>query len=216
MEEGPKRLTKSELVLVVRSLLSLNTPESTRDADIEKVYLHYQGQIGWHLSRLVGQEAMEDLYNDTFASVITDLPTLMNVPQRLPTLEQFQAWLYKIATNKAIDYLRRVKKITFVSTPSNEPNTVEEYKLHERLSYSGQEEQICERMCIEQALNLMSEKYRICLVLQDLLGLSQREIATKLGCSEKNVSVNVSRARQQFSKIFMELQSTHRKEESLS
>ena len=58
---------------------------------------------------------------------------------------------------------------------------------------------------MRQALAQVSLRYRICLVLQLVADLSQREIAASLNLSEKSVSIYVSRGREQFRLAYQHL-----------
>ena len=94
-----------------------------------------------------------------------------------------------------------------MSLPENEPNEPKEYELytHPRLSEAGHEEKVCDQLLIEAALAMMSAQYRECVLLQDDWGLTQREIASKLGISASTVSSNVSRGYKQLREIYTKL-----------
>ncbi len=69
------------------------------------------------------------------------------------------------------------------------------YRLRQRMRQGG-----------KQALAEVSPQYRACLLLQDVAGFKQREIATLLNMKEKNVSVYVRRGCEQFSAAYQWLE----------
>ncbi len=161
------------------------------------LYDYYKASVGKHLYYFVNdREVANDLYQDTFIAVIKQFKK--NVP-----IPDFQRWLYRVASNLAVDYLRRKKLLEFVPLPENETDDPEEYMLSGLLSEEGHEDRTCEADSIRQALAQMSPQYRICVLLQELGGYSQNEIANMLGITEKAVGSNVSRGRQQLRAAYL-------------
>lgn len=98
-----------DLVLVRRSL------DGRRDAFEELVRRHQRGVVN-HLYRLVGRrDAAMDLAQEVFLKVYQALGTFD------PTF-RFTTWLYRIASNSAIDHLRRKK----IATCPLEPDPAED------------------------------------------------------------------------------------------
>lgn len=97
----------------------------------------------------------------------------------------------------ALDYLRHVKRLEFLPLPEQEDGGLSGYPSSEPLTETGFEERVCELICIQQALTEMSPQYRVCVLLQDLWGYTQQEIAASLGIRESAVSANVSRGHKQ-------------------
>ena len=63
----------------------------------------YQSAIVRYLYRMTGDyEAAKDLAQDTFVSVYKNIP-------KTDTGLSFKAWLYRIATNNALQHIRRKK-----------------------------------------------------------------------------------------------------------
>jgi RNA polymerase sigma-70 factor, ECF subfamily len=135
----------------------------------------------------------EELYQETFILAWKKLQERKPIPN-------FEAWLYFVARNLAINHLRRTKKIQFF--PFSKEDASEEFIASNLFAEAGHEEHICEMECLKQALSQMSPQYRTCFLLQYLWGYSQREIATVLEITEKTVSANVSRGREQFRTIY--------------
>src|SRR5690348_14438284 len=70
----------------------------------EVLYEYYKKPLGRRIMYLVeDKEVAYDLYQDTFERMWVKLP------EQGP-IANFKAWLYAIATNLAIDYLRHTKR----------------------------------------------------------------------------------------------------------
>ncbi len=73
---------------------------NTRE-DFDKLYEDYRGKVYRVILRLVRNPLdAEDLTQETFLKVESNLPHVKR-PESVPT------WLYRVATNTALDYLRR-------------------------------------------------------------------------------------------------------------
>lgn len=109
----------------------------------------------------------------------------------------FYTWLYRIAINSAIDFLRRRKsrptdslddeKFTEIGfEPASKDMRTDPLRvatLHEQTR------------TLREAIGRLSEKLRSVLVLHDIEGLSQEEVAEILGVPVGTVKSRVSRAR---------------------
>src|SRR5581483_6847706 len=87
-------------------------PAHQNETAIEKMYTAHQQALLAHLTRLLGDRmAAEDLCQETFLKVLRSWSNQAEIANA-------GAWLYRIATNTAYDYLRRRKRIQF--TPLSE------------------------------------------------------------------------------------------------
>ncbi len=174
--------------------------EQARTGDqlaFDRLFQHYNARICMYLAHMVGdEEEGRDLAQETFLKAWQGLASIQNEAR-------FDTWLYRIATNTAIDHLRRRKsRWSHWKTNENDDTPV-------CMSISGPEEQIAEVEHIQQALAQVSLKYRTCLLLQLVADFTQREIATSLKISEKSVSVYVSRGSEQFRLAYQRLARTN-------
>ncbi len=178
------------------SLAEMVRRAQARDhAAFENLYEHFKTSIWHRLTFLVGErDVVNDLFQETFLRAWNGLPATR------PDL-QFGPWLKRIAANTAIDYLRHDAKIEVFPFMDLDQ---EEYEL--MLPHvAGPEAGVSERECIEQALAAMLPRYRVCVLLQDQWGFSQREIAQLLSITEKCVSSYISRGRVQLRQIYERL-----------
>lgn len=164
-------------------------------AAFENLYQRFKTPVWRRLTFLVGEkEVVNDLFQETFLRAWNGLPGTNSDLQ-------FGSWLKRIAANIAIDYLRHSAKIEFF--PLTDADREESQSL--LLQVAGPEASVSERECIEQALEAMIPRYRICMLLQDQWSFSQREIAQLLSITEKSVSSYISRGRVQLRQVYEHL-----------
>ena len=76
--------------------------------DFQNVYQEFQPRIHRFLCRLVGPEEADDLTQDVFLKVSQALPTFRGE-------STLSTWVYRIATNSALDKLRSSARVSEVS-----------------------------------------------------------------------------------------------------
>lgn len=156
------------------------------EAAFNALFQHYNARICTYLARMVGNdEEGRDLAQETFLKAWRALPGVKDETH-------FDTWLYRIATNIAIDYLRFWKFRRTHGTTNEENETVA------AMSTAGPEQRVAEAEQVRLALAQVKSKYRACLLLQIDMGFTQREIGELLHISEKSVSIYVSRGCEQF------------------
>lgn len=161
-------------------------------AAFEKLYQAFKTPIWRCLVSLVGErEVVNDLFQETFLRAWNGLPGTSGDLQ-------FGPWLKRIAANAAIDYLRHNAIIEFFPLTDADQDEVELFLPQ----VAGPEASVSERECLKQALAALLPRYRICVLLQDQWGFSQREIAQLLSITEKCVSSYSSRGRAQLRQIY--------------
>src|SRR5947208_5278520 len=139
-------------------------------------------------------EEGRDLAQETFIKVWRALP-------RMNDHSHFDTWLYRIATNTAIDHLRSRK----FRLPLWKSSTGQE--AFGPVITEGPEEQVEEAELVKLALAQLSPQYRACLLLQHVAGFTQREIAGALNLSEKSISIYIHRGCEQFRQAYKRLAS---------
>jgi RNA polymerase sigma-70 factor (ECF subfamily) len=99
-------------------------------------------------------------------------------------------WLSRIATNTALDFLRRHSRVTFCEVeeaPESPAESPEEILLrHEHRDY------------LQEGLRSLTARERAALVLRDLEGLPAEEVARRLNCSKATVRSHIANARIKF------------------
>ncbi len=153
---------------------------------VEQLYELYQRPLLAYLKRLVSdQEAAEDLCQETF------IKALRNWTQH-DTAANVVAWLYRIATNRAYDYLRRRRRLRFT-------RLIEVEAFPSRAG--APDARLAEGEPVRAALAQMPPQYRVPLLLINQ-GHSTEEIAAALGCSSVAVKMRLFRARERFRQVY--------------
>lgn len=154
------------------------------------IYERHRTQIYNYLYRLSGSsELADDLTHDTFLSAFESLPKLRPDSNIVP-------WLYRIASNRFRDHLRRKKVINWLRW-SDSP------RAEGKMACSGGEELLPEREAVRSALATMKSEYAVCLVLRLAEGFSSDETAQILRISPEAVRMRLSRARQMFKVAYL-------------
>jgi RNA polymerase sigma-70 factor (ECF subfamily) len=99
-------------------------------------------------------------------------------------------WLSRIATNTAIDFLRRTGRAQFSELDPAEESCLESPE--ERLLRSEHREYL------EDGLRLLTPRERAALLLRDVEGLAADEVAKRLDCSKATVRSHIANARTKF------------------
>ncbi len=121
------------------------------------------------LAMLRSREEAEEVAADTFVRVF-------QFAQDLRGTGTFEAWLLRIARNQCLDRLRRPGLLTLPLEAAGEGPG---------LPAGGEDaDRAALRFSVEQALERLSEDYRVVLHLRDVEGLSAREVADVLGRTE--------------------------------
>jgi RNA polymerase sigma-70 factor (ECF subfamily) len=153
------------------------------------VYEQHKSQIYSYLYRLSGsRELADDLTHDTFLRAYESLPKLRPDSSIAP-------WLYRIASNRFRDFLRRKKVISWMPWGDTQRDEA-------HLACRGGEETLPEREAVRAALDRMKPDYSMCLVLRLAEGFSSEETARILGITPEAVRMRLSRARQMFKSAY--------------
>lgn len=159
------------------------------------------------------QDAITELYELTYSSVyktvksmIADEDTVLDIVQdsfikgfqsldQLDSPENFRAWMKRIATNKAKDYLKKKKPILFTDM-ANEDGEEIDFR-DDCLDHCPEE--VLDRKettrLMNEILATLSEDQRLVIGMFYYEEMSVREIAETLGCSENTVKSRLNYGR---------------------
>jgi RNA polymerase sigma-70 factor (ECF subfamily) len=158
---------------------------------IEALYRAQYSSLLDYLIRLVSDRAAaEDLCHETF------LKAFRSWDQQAEVINA-NAWLRRIATNTAYDYLRRRRRIHF--TPLDDA-------IQPPSGAHSMESRLHEQEPVRRVLALLSPQARR-LLLCASAGHSTGELAAALECSNAAVRLRLFRARQQFRRAYRTLDS---------
>ena len=164
-----------------------------------KVHEDFRDRILRYLTRMVGENDAEDLTQEVFAKVSQALKAFRGE-------SQLSTWVYQIATNVALDKLRR-------PSPRREngqglPVEAIAESEADKDTWTGEEKASTEQRLIRQEMNgcireiiaTLPENYRTVIVLSEMEGLRDGEIADILGLSLQAAKVRLHRARARLKK----------------
>ena len=171
-----------------------------RDLEFERLYAEFQPKIFRYLIRLIGVKDAEDLTQEVFAKISHALPTFKHEAQ-------LSTWVYKIATHAAID---RTRSSSFKQEAAQECSLAEA-DLAAMAGQKGRPGQVPKTVeddvivaemndCIRQYVAALPENYRAVVILSELEGMKDSEIAAVLELSLNTVKIRLHRAREKLKK----------------
>ncbi len=179
MSKKREKQTDSDLVREVKQ----GDPAAMEE--IVKRYSNKVYNLAYHLTR--DAHAAEEIMQDVFLTVIAKIGTLT-------TEAYFSTWLYRVTTNAAYGYLRKEKKFS-------EQTPVEDIDQEQFLEYDWtnlpddvllSEES---KEVLRRSIDSLPEAMRTVVVLKDVEGLKNEEIAETLGISVPAVKSRLHRGR---------------------
>ena len=165
---------------------------NTGELDFEKVYDDYQPKILRYLSRLTDDSEAEDLTQEVFVKVSRALETFRGE-------SQLSTWLYRIATNVAIDRTRTVAHRQDAQTGSLDDSS----ETLDREVWTGEGTPSLEQIllqkeryrCFAGFVKDLPVNYRLVVMLSEIEELTCNEIADILGLSQDVVKIRLHRGR---------------------
>jgi RNA polymerase sigma-70 factor (ECF subfamily) len=110
---------------------------------------------------------------------------------QLKDLDKAAHWLSRIASNTAIDFLRRSGRVSFSDIDDMpEPVRSSVHESPEQLVLRAEH-----REHLESALDVLTERERTALLLRDVEGLPAEEVAAQLNCSKATVRSHIANGR---------------------
>jgi len=164
--------------------------QGSQPLDFADVFHEYQGPIYNYLLRMTQNQAeAEDLTQETFVRAHRSLSTFRGEAS-------LSTWLYRIATNVSLDHFRR-RTIRQARTALPLDNIEFDEDWVNDTPSSPEQQAACSEMsaCVQEFVQYLPPDYRTVLVLKDLQGLKNREIAEVLDCSLATVKIRLHRAR---------------------
>ena len=164
--------------------------------EFEKIHHIFRPKILRYLTRLVGEDEAEDLAQEVFVKVNQGLKTFRGEAQ-------VSTWIYRIATNAALD---RLQSPSFQRTPHKGHRVVSvpegEITRQDKDAWTGERPPSVETALIREEMNECIRNFvenlpannRTVLVLSELEGLKDSEIAEIVGVSLNAVKIRLHRA----------------------
>jgi RNA polymerase sigma-70 factor (ECF subfamily) len=166
-------------------------------AEFARMVEAYSGQIyRLALKMLQNQQDAEDILQETFIKAYHALP-------KFERRSSLSTWLYRIATNEALMFLRRKHPHQIsVEQPSNDEAQPVPLEIVDWCCLPESELISAEaRVYLEKAVEMLPHSLRVVFLLRDIEGLSTRDTAEVLDLTEGAVKTRLSRARLQLREI---------------
>lgn len=155
------------------------------------IFDEYQRPIYNYLLHMTQDQAVaEDLAQETFIRVYNGLPGFRGEAS-------LATWVYRIATNVSLDHFRRRSTVQDAATRSLDGVETDQEELADHKAVSPEQQAAQSEMsaCVEDFIWQLPPDYRAALVLHDLQGLKNYEIAEVLDVSLDTVKIRLHRAR---------------------
>lgn len=157
----------------------------------EKLQSRYFKLIKSLIRRMIRDERdVDDLTQETFIKAYNALDTF-----RFDY--SFSSWIYRIASNSCIDFLRK-KRFSTVPLNRSVDNSTEEYDIEiEDDSYSADQKVLMDerRKALDKAVEKLPDNYKLIIKLRHVEELDYKEIAEKLDMPLGTVKAHLFRAR---------------------
>jgi len=155
------------------------------DAETQFIQQHLR-RIFLLIYRMVGNvDDAQDLTQETFIKALQRR-------SQVKDLEKIAGWLSRIATNTAIDFLRRNRRISF-SNMNDIPEPYTSEQTPEQLLLRGER-----KVHLDDGLAVLTERERMALLLRDVEEIPADQVALQMNCSIATVRSHIANARIKF------------------
>jgi len=158
---------------------------------MEEIVRRYSNKVynlAYHLTR--DNSAAEEIMQDVFLTVIAKINTLTNDAF-------FSTWLYRVTTNASYGFLRKEKKFTEQTVSEEEVD--QEPAIDYVYDWSTLPDDILlseeSRKILQDSIDALPEAMRTVVIMKDVEGFSNEEIAQTMGLSVPAVKSRLHRGR---------------------
>lgn len=152
-------------------LLALLAQPDTLEKGFRLLMQQYQERLYWHIRRMVTEhEDANDVIQNTFVKVYRSI-------HRFKGESKLYTWLYRIATNESITFLKKRQRKSTESLDSED--SFLENQLEAESYYDGEQAKIL----LEQALLILPEKQRAVFTMRYYEELSYKDMSEILETS---------------------------------
>lgn len=182
----------SEIRRVKISVTDLNTNEykqamiyhlkmSRENAAIEQAWVEYKDKLlSYVRAKIAAREDAEDILNDVFEKLLKTA-----CDNGIP--DNPASWLYSVTRNSIVDYYRAKKPTE--QLPEDLVDSEKESDAVQQLS-----------QCMLPMINALPEDYRLPLILSEIEGRKQKEVAQELGLTLAAVKSRILRGKEKLQK----------------
>jgi len=153
----------------------------------ENLYKDLRNQLKIFInSKVRDEELAKDILHDTFRKVHENLNTLKDN-------EKIVSWIYQIARNSINDYFRKEKNTVLMTDSKDFPDVTVSDKIEEQM-----------QTAVKNMIDCMPSEYHDVLLMTEYQGLTQKELAQKLGISVPGAKSRVQRARKKLKQMLFD------------
>ena len=141
---------------------------------VENIWNAYHKKLAAFIRRRVAEDAADDLLQEVFIKIHTQINSLKNDAK-------VESWLYQITRNAIIDYYRSKRTLEELPDWLEQPEPDEAEAIKQELA-----------SCLEPMVNDLPEKYHKAIQLSELENKTLREVA-----ESENISLSGAKSRVQ-------------------
>jgi len=167
---------------------------------IDAIYQKYYFRVLHYLSNLVGKQEAEDLTQETFLKIKHGLNSFKGK-------SKISTWIYRIASNTAIDSLRKKSK-DCGSNKETDSKLIDEYEVENAFIKSmpkpPDEKIVFTEMteCIAGYMKKLPPDFQTVMVMKEYENLKSIEIAESLDITLETVKIRLHRGREKLRELF--------------
>jgi RNA polymerase sigma-70 factor (ECF subfamily) len=161
------------------------------------IYREYHHKILKYISKLASNEEAEDITQEVFEKVNRGLAGFKGK-------SQLSTWIYRIATNAALDRLRSPSFKRSAEELMEEAEDRNVWTNHEKAPVDQQLIRKEMSECVQEHIDKLPSDYKAVILLSEQEGLTNKEIGDILEISLDNVKIRLHRARASLKKILDE------------
>ncbi len=159
----------------------------SKKIDFDMVFKEHRHKILQYVRRLAGEADAEDIVQEVFEKAGLGL-------ERFKGESKLSTWLYRIATNTALDRMRSPshKHLTEELKPETEDNKGVQESGKAQIDQSLIRKEMSD--CVREYIDRLSPEYKAVIILSELEDFKNKEIADILGISLDSVKIRLHRA----------------------
>lgn len=155
-------------------------------ANVFPIFLKYKEDLSRYLFHRVKDTAeVEDILHDILIKLHENC-------EKVHSIKQIRSWLFTVAHHRLMDHYRQQKKMMPALSGQQLEMAEEQTEALEEIAEN----------CLMGLAHKLPERYREPLMMAEMEGISQKEIAVRLGISYSGAKSRVQRAREMLREAF--------------
>jgi RNA polymerase sigma-70 factor, ECF subfamily len=164
------------------------------DSALAMMYEEYHSMVYHVILRMLGNETdAEDVAQDVFIRAHRGM-------EKFQGKSKWGTWLYRIAVNTSLNFLDQRKRKGNWKTKLNN-----EFKNREETQAEKPFDEVEEVSAMQWALEQLPPKYRACVIMREIEGLSRDEICEALELGHEQLKSRLLRGRRMLAKVLEKL-----------